>query len=113
MTPSGVVSTIAGTSGTSGSTNGSGISALFNAPVSLVLDSSGNLFVSDAFNHSIRKIVISTGVVSTFAGSSGVSGNVNNTGAAARFNTPIGIAKDSLGNLYVSDVGNGTIRKIR
>ena len=113
MTPSGVVSTIAGTSGTSGSTNGSGISALFNIPTSLVLDSSGNLYVSDAFNHSIRKIVISTGVVSTFTGSSGVSGNVNDTETAARFNTPIGIARDSSGNLYVSDVGNGTIRKIR
>jgi DNA-binding beta-propeller fold protein YncE len=110
---SGEVTTLAGsTSGTSGTTNDTGTAARFNSPEGLTVDSSEtNLYVADTGNHSIRKIVISTGVVTTFAGSSGTSGNTNNTGSSARFNGPRGITTDST-NLYVADSVNTRIRKI-
>ena len=109
----GVVTTLAGsTSGTSGTTNDTGTAARFNSPEGLTVDSSEtNLYVADTGNHSIRKIVISTGVVTTFAGSSGTSGNTNDTGSSARFNGPRGITTDST-NLYVADSVNTRIRKI-
>lgn len=109
----GEVTTLAGsTSGTSGTTNDTGTAARFNSPEGLTVDSSEtNLYVADTGNHSIRKIVISTGVVTTFAGSSGTSGNTNNTGSSARFNGPRGITTDST-NLYVADSVNTRIRKI-
>jgi DNA-binding beta-propeller fold protein YncE len=110
---SGEVTTLAGsTSGTSGTTNDTGTDARFSSPEGLTVDSSEtNLYVADTGNHSIRKIVISTGVVTTFAGSSGTSGNTNNTGSSARFNGPRGITTDST-NLYVADSVNTRIRKI-
>jgi hypothetical protein len=99
------------TSGTAGFTNGTGTAALFNAPSSITSDGT-NLYVADKGNNVIRKIVISTGVVTTFAGStSGAFGFTNGTGTAALFNAPSGIASDGT-NLYVSDTGNNSIRKI-
>lgn len=104
---SGIVSTMAGS--TQGFSDGIGTSALFNYPTSLVLDASGNLYVADSGNHRIRKIT-STGVVSTFAGST--QGYLDGSGALAKFNTPYGICKDINGNLYVTDADNNRIRKI-
>jgi NHL repeat len=105
---SGVVSTLAG-SGSAGSTNGIGTAASFNNPYGVAVDS-GNLYVADRDNHLIRKVVLSTGVVSTLAGS-GAPGFTNGTGAAAAFFGPQGVVVDS-GNLYVSDLGNHAIRKV-
>ena len=68
-----------------------------------------NLYGADTQNSRIRKIVISTGVVTTLAGSS--SGNTDATGTSATFNYPIGITTDGT-NLYVSDTYNHRIRKI-
>ncbi len=109
-TLTGVVTTIAGTAGSSGSTDGTGATAKFYQPAGITTDGA-NLFVSERLNHTIRKIVISSGLVTTIAGTAGVSGSTNATGAAARFNTPKGIATDGT-YLYVSDWGNNTIRKI-
>ena len=67
--------------------------------------------MSDHNNHTIRKIVIATGVVSTFAGSAGSSGSTDATGTAARFSYPRGMTTDGT-NLYLADVGNHKIRKI-
>ncbi|MFY7885757.1 MAG: NHL repeat-containing protein, partial [Dolichospermum sp.] len=103
------VSTFAG-SGTAGATNGTGTAASFNNPQGVVVDVSGNIYVTDYNNHLIRKIT-NAGVVTTFAGT-GTSGAVNGTGTAASFRNPINIALDGSGNLYVADYGNNLIRKI-
>ena len=73
-------------------------------------DRAGNLFVADY--HSIRKIVIATAVVTTFAGDPGWPGRDDGTGAVARFRAPAGLTSDGAGNLFVADSGNCTIRKI-
>jgi sugar lactone lactonase YvrE len=109
--PSGVVTTLAGTAGVTGSSDGTGSVARFNTPFGVAVDSSGNAYVSDSYNYTIRKIT-SAGVVTTLAGTAGVSGESDGTGAAARFVDPRGIAVDSSGNVYVTDATKNTIRKI-
>ncbi len=111
ITSAGVVTTLAGTAGSSGTTDGIGTAARFNRPTGIKIDSSGNLFVTDTLNQTIRKIT-SAGVVTTFAGTAGTSGTTDGTGTAARFNSPSGIEIDSSGNLFISDYANDTIRKI-
>jgi sugar lactone lactonase YvrE len=108
----GVVTTLAGSPGTSGSADGTGTAAGFNDPMGVAFDGEGNVFVADTENHTIRKIVVATGAVTTFAGSAGTSGSSDGTGTAARFNYPLDIASDKAGNLFVADTGNHTIRKI-
>jgi sugar lactone lactonase YvrE len=109
ITPAGVVTTLAG--GTSGSADGTGAAASFSDPKGVAVDGSGNVFVADTDNHTIREIT-PAGVVTTFAGMAGMQGSSDGTGASARFYRPIGVAVDRLGDLYVADTGNGTIRKI-
>lgn len=110
VTPAGVVSTLAG-SGVSGNSDGTGAAASFNGLYGITVDSLGNAYVADRSNHTIRKIDAS-GVVTTLAGSAGVWGNADGPGTSARFRSPNGVALDSIGNLYVTDGGNNTIRKI-
>jgi sugar lactone lactonase YvrE len=105
------MSTFVGTAGSFGSADGTGIAASFYFPNGITSDSTGNIFVTDTGNNTIRKIT-SAGVVTTFAGTAGLSGSTDATGAAARFNNPKGITTDSSGNIYVVDSGNHTIRKI-
>jgi hypothetical protein len=105
------VTLIAGTAGVAGGFDGPGSSALFNSPTAIAVDSSGNLYVADTGNSTIRKIT-STGVVSTLAGFAGLTGYVNGTGSVARFNNPNGVSVDSFGDVYVSDTFNSAIRKI-
>jgi uncharacterized protein (TIGR03437 family) len=113
ITPAGTITTIAGngTSGYSGD-DGPAISAQFNGPLGIALDSNGNLFVSDSRNHRIRKIA-PNGIVTTFAGtgSFGYSGD-GGPAANAFFAFPAGMAIDNAGNLYVADTANDRIRKI-
>jgi len=104
----GAVTTVAGT-GSSGSANGTGTSASFNLPHGITTDGT-NLYVADMSNHLIRQIVISTGAVTTVAGT-GSSGSANGTGTSASFNNPSGITTDGT-NLYVADQRNHLIRKI-
>lgn len=111
VTPAGVVTTLAGTAGTAGFTDATGTSAKFTNPAGIVSDGT-NLFVADSSNHTIRKIVIGTGVVTTLAGTAGTSGSADGTGTAALFNTPIGLTIDNAGNLYVVDQTYTKIRKV-
>ncbi len=96
---------------TAGSEDGVLADARFNQPHGLARDASGNLYVADTGNNTIRKIS-ATGTVSLFAGATGQSGSADGTGSAARFNAPQGLAVDTTGNVYVADTGNHTIRKI-
>ena len=111
VTPAGVVTTLAGFSTTTGTTNGTGTSARFNLPFGIAVDPSGNIYVADSGNQTIRKIT-SAGVVTTLAGTVGAAGSTDGTGSAARFSNPMGLATDASGNVYVADFSNQTIRKI-
>lgn len=106
----GEVSTLAGTPGLSGSADGMGTVASFNLPRGIATDGT-NLYIADSKNHTIRKVVIATGVVTTFAGTSNLTGVADGVGENARFTAPYGITTDGT-NLYVVDHGNDTIRKI-
>jgi len=107
---SGVVSTIAGTAGTTGATDGIGVAASFSQPNGITTDGS-NLYVADEYNCTIRKMVLSTGLVTTLAGSAGQSGSFDGASIVARFNRPKGITANGT-NVYVADLFNQTIRKI-
>ncbi|MBN2773592.1 MAG: T9SS type A sorting domain-containing protein, partial [Prolixibacteraceae bacterium] len=107
--PDGTVSTLAGT-GTAGFKNGPGITAKFNHPNGITVDSLGNVYVADFINHMIRKIE-PDGTTSTFAGS-GLSGFINGTVENAKFFYPSDVEIDKDGNLLVVDNGNNCIRKI-
>jgi len=105
----GEVSTIAG-NGTAGLTDGAGTNAQFRNPFDITTDVSGNLYVADFNNHSIRKVA-SDGEVSTIAGN-GTAGFADGMGTNAQFNQPNGIVMDASGNLYVADYNNHRIRKV-
>lgn len=109
-TYTGIVTTFAG-SGTSGYLDGAAMSAQFNNPEGVSVDSKGNVFVSDAFNNVIREIS-SAGSVSTVAGTQGAIGFQDGKGTNAEFYSPAGSAVDAQGNIYVADRGNNVIRKI-
>lgn len=111
----GAVTTFAGTVGTGtaetrGSTDGTGSAAKFDAPFAITTDGT-NLYVADTNNNTIRKVVIATRAVTTLAGSAGIPGSSDGIGSAGLFNSPSGITTDGI-NLYVSDTGNRTIRKV-
>ena len=109
ISPAGLVTTLAG-SGVKSSVDGIGTAASFNEPQGITLDSSGNVYVTEASGNRIRKIT-PNGLVTTLAGSS-TAGSANGTGAEATFNVPIGIVMDTSNNLYVADLTNNLIRKI-
>jgi sugar lactone lactonase YvrE len=129
----GEVSTLAGSPGNHGSADGIGSSARLGGPsnsswfyesgifeslsspsafgpTGIAIDGMGNLFVADTANHTIRKVT-PTGAVSTIGGLAGVSGRSDGVGRNARFLMPLSLTFDRVGNLYVSDSGNHTIRK--
>ena len=108
--PSGQVSTLAGLAGNSGAADGTGSAARFNSPSAVAVDLSGNVYVADTDNFTIRMLVPATGQVSTLAGLAGTSGSADGAGSAALFFAPAGIAVDSSDNLYIADTDNDTIR---
>ncbi|WP_339697380.1 Ig-like domain-containing protein [uncultured Roseivirga sp.] len=103
------VSNLAGTNNYA-SVDGTGLGANFYMPDDIVLDASGNMYVSDFGSNKIRKIT-PIGVVTTLAGS-GVTGSANGNGLNASFNHPRGLAIDATGNVFVADRDNNVIRKI-
>ena len=111
ITAAGVVTTLAGCAGVSGSADGTNSTAAFSQPTGVAVDSAGNVFVADSGNNTIRKVT-AAGIVTTLAGSAGVPGPNDGTGGAALFNYPTGVALDVNGNVFVADTYNHTIRKV-
>ncbi len=111
VTPGGVVTTLAGLAGSSGSADGTGSAARFFYPMGVAVDSAGNVYVADHDNCTIRKVTPG-GAVTTLAGLAGSSGSADGTGSAARFFYPEGVAVDRAGNVFVADTWNQTIRKV-
>jgi sugar lactone lactonase YvrE len=109
ISPGGVVTTLAGNPGESGNADGIAAAARFTYLRGVTVDGSGNVYVSD--NFTIRKIA-PDGLVTTLAGTAGQAGSVDGIGSAARFSDPGGVTVDEWGNIYVSDSGNHTIRKV-
>ena len=110
VTPGGLVTTLAGSSGDSGSTDGTGSSARFNHPLGVAVDSAGNVYVADTTNNTIRKVT-PNGLVTTLAGSTRFVGGEDGT-TTATFNGPQGVAVDSAGDVFVADTKGHTIRRI-
>lgn len=102
---------VAGHPAESASTDGPALDARFSSPTHLAFDATGNLYVSDAGNHTVRKIS-PEGIVSTVAGQAGQVGDVDGVGAAARFSTPGDLAVAQDGIVYVADIGNRTVRRL-
>jgi sugar lactone lactonase YvrE len=111
ITSGGVSSTLAGSAGNPGNADGTGPTVQFSQPEGVAVDSSGNVYVADTWNHTIRKLT-SGGVSSTLAGLAGTFGSFDGTNGGARFNCPTGVAVGSSGNLYVTDYNNDTIREV-
>jgi sugar lactone lactonase YvrE len=107
----GEVSTVAGLAGTKGTVDGGAVAARFTAPTGIARDDRGNLYVTDEWTNTIRRITPS-GDVTTLAGRAGERGSADGPADRARFVVPAGIAVDRAGNVYVCDFGNKTIRKI-
>jgi len=122
ITPGGSISTIAGQPGIGGFSGdgGNATAALLNNPVGLALDNDGNLYVADTNNHRIRRIDLSTGKITTVAGSAnlptnsataaGIGDNGDATNAMLFF--PTDVAVDAAGNLYIADTQNHRVRKV-
>lgn len=113
ITPTRIVTTVAGRQGNFGQADGTGGAAQFYFPRGVAVDGSGTIYVADTANNSIRKVTAS-GTVTTFAGLThpGGQGTSDGTGQLARFNGPDGLAFDPAGNLIVADSRNHLIRRI-
>ena len=111
--PVGVVTTAAG-NGASGAAGDGGPApfAQLNQPTACAVDSAGDLYIADTYNHRIRK-VDNTGIISTVAGN-GVAGDSGDEGPAtsANLHAPGGVTVDDNGNIYISDTGNHSIRQV-
>jgi sugar lactone lactonase YvrE len=107
------VSTLAGSAEGKGkqSTDGAGVAARFDWPMGLAVAADSTVYVTDTYQHTIRKIT-PAGLVTTLAGSAAAGGSQDGVGTAARFNHPVGLAIASTGVLYVADIDNHTIRSI-
>lgn len=111
VTPSGDVTTYAGSGASTPFSDGAALSATFSNPHALALHSSGVLFVADTGNHRIRSIT-PKGIVTTVAGSGASTPFLDGPASGATFQYPRGIALDSSGVLYVADTNNYRIRMI-
>ncbi len=105
------ISALAGKLFQTGSSDGTGDSALFSSPDGLVLIEN-MLYLCDAENSDIRKVNLGTRAVTTVAGTANIAGTEDGAGAAAHFNLPTQLASDGSKFIYVADTGNSTIRRI-
>ena len=110
----GIISTVAGTAATG--YNGDGIlatAAQLNNPNEVSFDASGDMYIADWLNNRVRKVNMSTGVISTIAGTGAAGYNGDGIAAtAAQINGPCGITFDNAGNIYIAEYGGARVRKI-
>jgi uncharacterized protein (TIGR03437 family) len=113
VTPAGVISTLAGTgAGGFGGDGGPASAAWLNTPIGLAVDAANSLLIADAGNHRVRRVNLSSGVITTVAGGGyGFSGD-DGQAVNARLNFPTSVAVDGAGNLYISDTSNNRVRKV-
>lgn len=114
VTTDGKISTVAGTGSAGRGAEGvSAVSAPLNNPRGIAVDSAGDLYIADCGNHRIRKITMADGKIRTFAGTgTGTYGGDGVLATTAHLNTPLDVAVDGAGDVYVADHGNHRIRKI-
>jgi sugar lactone lactonase YvrE len=103
------VTTIAGSPGVTGSSDGQGAAALFDQPSALACDGAGNLYVADSFNATVRRIVLATGQVTTEIGRASQYGVVLGPLASARLNGPEGLAAGPAGSLFITDIDENVV----
>ncbi len=111
VAPDGAVTTLAGSVGEPGGADGVGSAARFDRPSGLAVDGAGVVYVADSGNHTVRRVT-PDGAVSTLAGRAGEPGSADATGRDARFRSPLDVAVDGAGNVYVADAYNHVVRKI-
>jgi sugar lactone lactonase YvrE len=112
VTPEGKVTTLAGMAGRpAGCVDGVGADARFSSPLGVAVSGEGIVYVADSGNHIIRAIT-PEGLVSTLAGVAGKPGLADGPATNALFNTPMGVAVDGKGNVYIADTGNCLVRRI-
>lgn len=111
ITPTGSVSTLAGRPGVAGAEDGVATVATFYLPVGVAADANGNVYVADSANALIRK-VSPAGGVTTLAGQQDGAGSVNRNQDVVTLGSPIGVALDDIGNVYVSDPSSHSILRI-
>ena len=112
MLSSGAVTTLAGTATMAGSSDGTGAAARFDMPHALAFDGAGNLLVADTRNHTIRKVAVATGAVTTYVGNPAV-GAVQLGALPGAINTPGGIALGPNGELYLGSVHENAILVVK
>ncbi|HEY9173910.1 MAG TPA: NHL repeat-containing protein [Verrucomicrobiae bacterium] len=111
ISPAGLVTTVAGVAGQSGTNDGPAALARFSEPSGVVADAEGNLYVADNYNHTIRRISVA-GTVTTLAGAPEVQDDTDGHGSQARFSYPSSLAFGPDGHLYVTDSYNHRIRRV-
>ena len=111
ITPGGALTKFSG-NGQGYTTDINAAQARYNNPTGITIDANDNIYIADFNNHVIRKISISTLMVTTIAGTVGGAGNVDGIGLAAQFDGPRDVAVDSNGKVYVADSRNNSIRSI-
>ena len=112
VSQAGIVATVVGGGlGGFGGDNGPAARAQLNSPTGVALDSAGNLYIADNGNNRIRKI--SNGIITTVAGTGTAGYNGDNIAAgAAQLNSPVSVAVDAAGDLFIADIGNNRVRQV-